>query len=231
MATYAVSDLHGCLAFYKAIKGYIQPEDKVYFLGDAGDRGSEPWETIKAIAKDPQFIYIKGNHEEMLVDVMEDALRDSFSTPSIYLLASNGGYETFEQWLQEENKVFWKNYLQNLPHYATYINPEGKLIILSHSGFTPYPSMDLSNIDHLWDRDHIADDWDDNFENTYIVHGHTPTPALKSCDSTLAEKGNKAGALCYCDGHKIDIDNGAVFTGNCTLFNLDTFESVIFQSF
>ena len=51
MAVYACSDLHGCMKFYKEIKKMLQPEDKVFFLGDAGDRGPEPWETIQAITR------------------------------------------------------------------------------------------------------------------------------------------------------------------------------------
>ena len=49
MAVYACSDLHGMLHFYKAIKDILKPEDIVYFLGDAGDRGPHPWECIKTI--------------------------------------------------------------------------------------------------------------------------------------------------------------------------------------
>ena len=38
MSVYACSDFLGHLEFYKAIKEFIKPEDKVFFLGDAGDR-------------------------------------------------------------------------------------------------------------------------------------------------------------------------------------------------
>lgn len=41
MAVYALSDLHGYLDLYKQIKEFLKPEDKVYFLGDAGDRGPQ----------------------------------------------------------------------------------------------------------------------------------------------------------------------------------------------
>ena len=66
MARYAVSDLHGHLEIYKQIKAMLKPGDIVYCLGDCGDRGPRPWETIKAVYEDPQFIYLKGNHEDML---------------------------------------------------------------------------------------------------------------------------------------------------------------------
>lgn len=75
MATYACSDLHGRLDLLKQIQDFLQPDDTVYFLGDAGDRGPNPWETIKAVAQDKRFIYLKGNHEDMLVKAMEDEVR------------------------------------------------------------------------------------------------------------------------------------------------------------
>ena len=58
MAVYACSDMHGCLHFYNEIKKMLKPEDQVFFLGDAGDRGPHPWECIKTILNDPQWIYI-----------------------------------------------------------------------------------------------------------------------------------------------------------------------------
>ena len=75
MATYACGDLHGFMEIYKKIKSMLKPEDKVIFLGDAGDRGPESWECIKAIYEDPQFIYLKGNHEDMLVRAAKDYLK------------------------------------------------------------------------------------------------------------------------------------------------------------
>lgn len=53
MSVYAVSDLHGMFNLYKQIKNFLKPEDKVYCLGDCGDRGPASWETIHAVASDP----------------------------------------------------------------------------------------------------------------------------------------------------------------------------------
>ena len=51
MSVYALSDLHGNLNIWKKIKEFLKPEDKVYFLGDAADRGDYGWEIIKEIIK------------------------------------------------------------------------------------------------------------------------------------------------------------------------------------
>ena len=34
--------------------------------------------------------------------------------------------------------------------------------------------------------------------------------------------------ICYCDGHKCDIDNGSFATGKTCLIDLDTFETIEF---
>ena len=74
MSVYALGDLHGHYEIYEKVKAMLKPEDTVYFLGDAGDRGPDSWKCIKAIYDDPQFIYIKGNHEDMLVKAFVDVL-------------------------------------------------------------------------------------------------------------------------------------------------------------
>lgn len=91
MSVYACADLHGMMELYKQIKAFLKPDDIVYFLGDAGDRGSEPWEMIKTIYADPQFIYLKGNHEDMLVGAMHDFLVDESYDDNFYILRQNGG--------------------------------------------------------------------------------------------------------------------------------------------
>ena len=101
MSVYAVSDIHGYISIYNQIKEMLNPEDKVYCLGDCGDRGPHPWETIKAVMRDPQFIYIKGNHDDMLVKAAREVFNFEYS-PCSYrqrMLASNGGSDTLDELL------------------------------------------------------------------------------------------------------------------------------------
>lgn len=235
MAVYACSDLHGCLNFYKAIKNFIKPEDTVYFLGDAGDRGPQPWETIKAIAKDSQFIYLKGNHEDMLAKALDDCL-DKDYMGGYRLLVNNGGAQTFDQAMQEEDPKGWMEWLHDLPVYKKYINQQGEIILLSHAGFTPWVNHhNLSVVipaerDLIWDRTHYYEDWnEEDWGNIICVHGHTPIPYLWE-DLCVPEEHQEVGAFWYADGHKVDIDTGAVWTDYCVLINLDTWEEHIFEA-
>ena len=247
MATYACSDLHGCLHFYKAIKDKLQPEDRVFYLGDAGDRGPHPWETIKAVLSDPQFIYIKGNHEDMLCKALLDYIE--FGCPeyqSMHLLSSNGGDETFEQAIRESDIAAYERKLHSLPLIKEYTNKAGERIVLSHAGFTPWKDEfyeddeEKKDIiyrrphpqDLIWGRDHFLDEWTaEDCVDCFIIHGHTPIPyLLDDIDPACLMGEIEPGALWYDGGRKCCIDCGAVFTGYCVLLDLDTWDEDIYCS-
>ena len=245
MSVYACSDLHGMKQLYDAIKESLKPEDKVFFLGDAGDRGPEPWETIKAILDDPQFIYIKGNHEDMLCHVLSGYL--DCGCPDyhdIHLLSSNGGGETFDQAIADPRVREICDKLWKLPLIKEYKRATGERVVLSHAGFTPWKEEFFADDetkrdiifhrpkrdDLLWDRDHFLDEWTkEDCVDCFIVHGHTPVPyLLEDIDPACLMPDVEPGALIYADGRKVCVDCGAVFTGYCVLLDLDTWEEKVF---
>ena len=233
MSVFACSDLHGMFDLYQEITNFLKPEDKVYCLGDCGDRGPQPWETIKAIATDPQFIYIKGNHEDMLVNAMQEYLRYEQFGREFNLLASNGGGNTILEWINEGAKVGWLRYLQKLPLYLEYKNKDNLTIMLCHAGLTPGKIMPI-NDDLLWDREHFFEEIEDEGKNSICVHGHTPIPLMiKRCGNLIkflnAEKYDGSGAFWYCHNHKVNIDTGAYASGSIVLLDLDTFDEHIFS--
>ena len=241
MSVYACSDLHGNLDLYKQIKSFLKREDTVYFLGDAGDRGKYNWETIKAVLDDRQFFYIRGNHDDMLEECMNDYLSNGLNglrNSDKYLqLSYNGGRDTFRDWLQEEPMKQREYYhkLMALPNYLKYQNKDGKLIVLSHAGFHPnpeHPDWYGWCEDLIWDREHIWLRWPhDADENLIIIHGHTPIQVLidnlQWLDRTI-KMPELPTAYWYCDNHKCCIDNGTYFTHCITLLDLDTFETHAF---
>ena len=213
---YCCSDLHGSLEGYRAIKNFIKPEDTVYCLGDCGDRGPESWETIKAVYNDPQFVYLKGNHEDMLVRAMEEWLPEHIKGMEWQLLVQNGGYDTFQDWKNSPERNKWLTRLRNLPCYWTYINSNGQRIIMTHAGYTP-PKIPKEDI-LLWDRKHFNDEWTGG-EHTFIVHGHTP---VNSITKNKADK----DILVYSEGHKIDIDILTWRNKRVALLNLENLEPI-----
>lgn len=236
MSVYACTDLHGNLDLYKQIADFIKPEDTVYFLGDAGDRGPQPWETIKEIYKNKQFIYLKGNHEDMFVRAAKEILYDEIYGHDYYLLCYNGGEATISEWLTEEHKGDWVAAINGLPVRAEYTNKNGVTFIMTHAGFTPKEGVTPLLEELLWDREHFYDKWPENNENVIILHGHTPIRNLHKrlnefhefkFDKKLSPP--KSGIYEYCDGHKICLDSGTMITQQAFLFNLDTFETHIFE--
>lgn len=235
MSVYACSDFHGHLEFYKAIKDFVKPEDKVFFLGDAGDRGPEPWETIKAVAKDPQFVYIKGNHEDMLVDAIKETIIRN-SAHGWRLLVANGGADTFDQAMQEEDPMAWADLLNDCPTLEEYVNTNGEHIYLCHAGFTPWLKEDggikapnPKGSDLIWDRDHYLETTSKGpWGNVIVVHGHTPIPYIWE-DLRIPKEDQEMGALWY-NANKVCIDTGAHWTKHTVLLNLDNWEEHIFQN-
>lgn len=247
MATYACSDFHGMLHFYKTIKEMLEPEDKVFFLGDAGDRGPHCWETIKAIIDDPQFIYLRGNHEAMLCDALDEHI--CYGHPeyhSMSLLSMNGGDRTFEEAIADPKLDYYYRKLARLETLREYTNTSGERIVLCHAGFTPWKEDFFADDeekkdiifrqpswrDILWDREHFLDEWTaEDCVDCFMIHGHTPIPyLLDEIDPTCKMGEVEPGALWYDSGRKCCIDCGAVFTGICVLLDLDTWDEHIFCS-
>ena len=105
MSVYAVADLHGMYTLYEKICTKLNPEDKVIFLGDAGDRGPNGWKLIRAILDNPQWIYLKGNHEDMLIKAIDEIQDFEYGLygEACLLAQCNGGKQTIEDWIKYLN--------------------------------------------------------------------------------------------------------------------------------
>lgn len=228
MTYWAVSDIHGYYNFYEKIKNKIDPDDKVICLGDCGDYGPKSWETIKAVLNDSQFIYLKGNHEDMLARALQKYINDTEKKSYHYdndvrLCWCSGGKNTFDKAITEPNTSDYINKLNNLAYSTTYTNPSGKTFYLCHSGnviSTPHTKADL------WDREHMKEITYNYPGYDYVVHGHTPVSYGFAKIGGVSVYDGKA--FFYCEGHKINIDAGSYNIKKGLLFNLDTLKSTVF---
>ena len=237
MSVYACGDLHGRLDIYRKIKEFLKPEDRVIFLGDANDRGPAPWALVKEILTDPQFIYLRGNHEEMLFDLFELYWQGELDQDILTQAASEGTLATLTDLIDDPYDRMWVTTLKEalLPYYE-YKNVKGQMVYLSHAGFTPFvdevtEEIVLPNdIMLTWDRTHIFHEWPAGADNVVVVHGHTPTVLLhKDLYPHILDAEIPNAAIWYADNHKVDIDLGAVWTDCALLLNLDTWEEVLFE--
>ena len=242
MVRYAVADLHGQLDLLNQIKEYINETDILYVLGDSGDRGPEPWRTLKACLDDSQIVYIIGNHDLMLINAIEQyrkiiakhgecRLFDYiYSSGPIHQLSINGGIPTLEGWIGErqEKQIEYYNKLKALPLEIRLGAEDGRnFIYLNHSGAHPGAIGVESVEDFVWDRKHFYLDWDSGGD--VLFHGHTPTQAIAH---KLAKDAYTLDQDCmfYNDGCKIDIDVGACFYNKAALINIDTHEIKTFYT-
>lgn len=70
---FVVGDLHGCrhlLEARLAELGFCPETDRILSVGDLIDRGPDSWRTLQLI-EEPWFHFVLGNHEEMLVDLLD----------------------------------------------------------------------------------------------------------------------------------------------------------------
>jgi hypothetical protein len=162
----------------------------------------------------------------MLVDAMLDEINDEWGSDAEQLLIYNGGYETIEAWRMDGRNTEWAYKLNKLPTHISFENDEGKLLWLSHAGFTPGRDGKLIPNEHslIWDRQHLIHRWPEGYDNFIIIHGHTPIPSIGRRLGIPVEE----GALYYANGHKICIDNASFASGIGCLLDLNSFDEHIF---
>lgn len=71
---YATTDIHGEFETFMNLLKEIQftPTDYLFILGDVIDRGKEPLTTLFYILQQPNMKLLRGNHEEMLLSILEN---------------------------------------------------------------------------------------------------------------------------------------------------------------
>jgi serine/threonine protein phosphatase 1 len=215
---FALSDLHGNYNLWKQIKSYLRADDVVYILGDVIDRGDDGITILQEIFADSRFTMLKGNHEDLLYKAERP---DNEKSANFWYKNHqiNGGFPTEEALhqlpLDEQNLLLDK--INKLPCVKIYRNPQGKKILLTHSGSGKchFGKYGLNSL--LWDRTRCNENWMPlGFEDWYFVFGHTPVQTLSNL--VHRDKNN-----IYAEGHKVDLDFGTPTTRKIALFNLDTF--------
>ena len=225
---YAISDTHGMYNLWRQVIDSLDETDTLYMLGDAADRGHDGWKIIKEALADPRVVYIRGNHDQMLLDSWKTEWRDN------YLWFSNGGYETWDALMMDEKYEIYLAQLARTKLYHCYENKEGKKIHLSHAGFTIREDGVLPRDGELlWDRDHIYYDEFANEETEYVVHGHTycMSTIFKELSVWTPEEVNINDSWTvgrYHGGYKICIDGRCFGTGKIAILDLDTLTEKVF---
>lgn len=164
----AIGDIHGCLTQLRSLVGQVAPtvHDQLIFLGDYVDRGPDSAgvvEELLALREQlPRTVFLRGNHEQMLLDVLAGG------DPATFLL--NGGEQTIASY---RNRGGWPPPAahRDFYHSLTY-SFETEQFIFVHAGLRPGTPLALQNpADLLWIRQLFLrsdEDW-----GKTVVFGHT----------------------------------------------------------
>jgi serine/threonine protein phosphatase 1 len=199
---FAIGDIHGCYDPLVRLLGRIPIDwsrDRLIFIGDYIDRGPQSFEVVQHLvelqARQPDTVFLKGNHEQMLLDYLSG--RDRMT----YLY--NGGQQTLD------------GYLQHASSSGRYPIPDAHLrffeslrlmfetedYIFVHAGLRWGLPLERQNTeDLLWIRESFIDTR--RSFGKRVVFGHTPF------DEPRVEP------------NKIGIDTGAVYGNKLTCVQL-----------
>jgi serine/threonine protein phosphatase 1 len=197
--TYAVGDIHGSYAKLVNLLRHIrahagQHDSRLVFIGDYVDRGRQSRDVVSLLLErqadaPDQYICLRGNHEEMLVNASK--CRDEL------MWLQNGGYETLESYGVNDAAEIPPEHLAWFTSLPLAIS-DGKRFYV-HAGIRPGVPLERQEKDvMLWIREPFLSDRRDHGQ--YIVHGHTPVVIGKPEHLP----------------NRLNLDTGAVFGGPLT---------------
>jgi serine/threonine protein phosphatase 1 len=217
---YAIGDIHGRADLLQDVFAAIDhhlaragPARALHvFLGDYIDRGPASRQAIELLIERShrhESIFLKGNHEAFLFEVLHDASRleawkeyGGFHTLMSYGLAPSIKPD------QAEQKELVHALLHGMPkHHHRFFNSLRLSLLCGdfffvHAGVKPgVPLRQQREEDMLWIRDEFLQS-DEDF-GKFVVHGHTPVPKPDIRPN------------------RINIDTGAYATGILTLLTIE----------
>ena len=163
-----IGDVHGHYDALMALLDAVSPQgqDQVYFLGDLIDRGPKSAEVVSFIMRS-NFQCLRGNHEEMLLDVIGDG---QVSVDLYQGWLYSGGHATVASY---NNKIPQEHidWMKSLPVYLDLGD-----IWLVHAGVNPkLPLEQQSSEQFCWIRDEFHRISEPYFKDKLMITGHTIT--------------------------------------------------------
>jgi serine/threonine protein phosphatase 1 len=180
MACYVIGDIHGCLAEMVCLLEHLslKGEDRLVFLGDYIDRGPDSKGVVDyllglARTTDSEVIFLKGNHEDMLLSYL------GFNGNYGDMFLVNGGQATLASYGIAPVAMSQDCATSRIPasHLDFFLNLQSYYLYESflcvHAGIQPLRTLEeQAEIDLLWIRhEFIANPHRLPYT---VVFGHTP---------------------------------------------------------
>lgn len=161
MATYAISDIHGCYSMFLKMLDKIEfdfDKDTLYIIGDIMDRGPQVVEMVRWVweHESKHVIMLRGNHEQMFLEYPN---REYYS-------------EYFKKFSEKEIDYLLK-WIAGLPMYAQ-VRVSHIDYVLAHAGITEEILETGEDKEQycLWARNEFY--FGNGIPGKTIVFGHTP---------------------------------------------------------
>jgi serine/threonine protein phosphatase 1 len=181
MKTYVVGDVHGRLNQLKALIGSLDYDpkiDRLVFLGDLIDRGEDSPGVVNYVielqAESPNLICLRGNHEQMLLDLIEFG-------DLLWLVPENGGALTIAQYgckyIEETSTLSLQIPMAHLEFFNTmvpFFEDEDAYYVHASLSCDKHPS-ECDEETLRWKRD---PEFFRNYHGKVCFFGHTPTRYL-----------------------------------------------------
>ncbi len=216
---YVVGDIHGRLDLLKSIHGSIDDDRRnvgnsqtvEIYLGDYIDRGPQSAEVLSALiarANDAYAVFLRGNHEQLLLDFLEgqDSLLDWRPIGVVPTLLSYGLPADLLSGDVPEDRVrsalaqrIPREHIDFLLDTGSYCAVESYLMV--HAGVRPGVRLENQSTDDLFQirNEFLEYEGDHGY---IVVHGHTP----------VMEPDFRA--------NRINIDTGAFATNRLTCLKI-----------
>ncbi len=172
---FVISDIHGCFYKLTRLMEELSPDldgDTLIFLGDYIDRGTDSCRVIEYMLglrdSHPNVVFLKGNHEKMLLDFL--AGTDQF------LFLENGGDLTlasyYTRYKVRNGEIFIpREHLNFFENLQLYYETDDYLFV--HAGLRPsVPLKEQAEEDLLWIREEFI--YTEHDFGKMIIFGHTP---------------------------------------------------------
>ncbi len=198
----------------------LDPDDVLLFVGDYIDRGADSDKVLQFLIElrdsRPGTIFLRGNHEEMMLDARDAFQHRRIDYERYALWMGNGGAETLEAYPQ--GNPWWQRVPESHWLFLEATSLEYWLgpYAFVHAGFLPPDThWGYAEDPRLWIREDFLDSEHDF--GARVVFGHTPQRSGKP----LMMK------------NKIGIDTAAAYGGPLTAIRLsieDPQEYEVFQA-
>ena len=223
---YVCSDIHGEYgAYLDFINSIFTDDDTLYVIGDVLDRGSNAIDLIQDIMQRSNVVMLKGNHEKILADTLEELCGASSENEIRTIIDESlaidriGQEETLLDFakLNKSQQRDIIDFINGLPLYEE-LEIDGKTYLLVHGGLP-----DFSDIPVEWyEEDDLLfgpHDYDEtHYEDTIVIVGHVPTRFIHGAIPDEILRRNDT----------IAIDCGCGFGGQLGVLCLDTDEEFYF---